>query len=140
MPPVTTPRPGGVVSVITGTVPGAGVEYVETVPVGSQWELIAVRLKLVTSGSVANRSVQLAIDAGGAPDLAASAWDALIAASTTIKIYFSLGFSKPWNDQGGNAYAPLPRGLQLYAGWRLKTLTTNLQAGDQFSEIALIVK
>src|SRR4051812_18481105 len=42
---------------LTGTDPAAGVEISETVPAGARWRLVAVRLLLVTSAVVANRTM-----------------------------------------------------------------------------------
>jgi hypothetical protein len=54
----------GILRSITGTDPAAGAEISETVPTGARWRLRALAATLVTSATVANRTVSLRVDDG----------------------------------------------------------------------------
>jgi hypothetical protein len=113
-----------------GADPAAGAEVVQQVPVGQAWELLAVRFVLVTSAAVANRRVNLCFDDGGAPILFCKigAPTAQVA-SQNIGYTFTVGapFTQP-----SDMVCPIPL-LRLPAGWRWRTITDSIDAGDNFS-------
>lgn len=122
---------------ITGTNPAAGAEISETVPTGAQWKLHGLLLTLVTDATVANRVIHLVIDDGTA-DLAHAPTGANMAASITHRASYSVMGDK--DGSAGNTIsiainAPFP----LRAGYRIRTSTTNLQAGDDYAAPQLLV-
>lgn len=117
--------------IILGTVPAAGAEIVETVPVNTRWYLTAFRFKLVASAGVANRTPVLLIDDG-----VNIVWETenptAITASQTGTYNAGAGV------QNATLVAPdfqlaLPETLILPAGSRIRTLTGAIQVGDQYA-------
>lgn len=124
------PLTGGVT--VAGTVdPAAGAELIAfTVPAGQVWELQTLRFTLVTSATVANRRVHLVFD-DGTNVLAKVPVLSDHAASLT----WSYTFAREADNvtvQGLEVVSRMPR-LLLPAGFRVRTLTDNLQVGDNFS-------
>jgi len=129
----------GALRSIAGTTPGAGVEITETIPTGARDELIAFRAQLVTSATVANRVAQLILDDGAAifTEIAAGL---VQAASLTIRYDWAQGYPQPTAVQAIDALAPLPIGNELGAGYRMRSSTLNIQAGDQWSAVQYLVR
>jgi hypothetical protein len=118
---------------VVGTTPGAGAEITETVPTGARWRLSSIRFRLATSAAVANRSVQLIIDDGANP-----VWIGgfnFVQAASLIEDYGpGIGASPVIDASGVVATTALPDML-MFAGWRWRTRSTNLQAADQYSAV-----
>lgn len=129
----------GALRSITGTTPGAGVEITETVPTGARWQLLTFRYQLATSGTVANRQSSLLID-DGTTNLVYAGGNNTEAASSTYLYSYGTGFGPltgiPTNALGES----LPSPLFLGAGFRIKTQTIALQAGDQYSVVQYLVR
>lgn len=128
----------GWVRAIASTDPAAGVEISETVPTGARWRPLSLDAPLVTDATVANRDAVLTID-DGANILAESATAANQAASLTRRYSFMVNTSR-----GAAATAALIQGnmpeLLMAAGFRIRTVTTNLQAGDNWGAPFLLVE
>jgi hypothetical protein len=124
---------------ITGTTPGAGAEVSETVPTGARWELLAFRAQLVTSATVANRSPQLVLD-DGANIFSVSETIFAQAASLTLRYDWFQGATLTGTVQGLDVPVPLQIANRLGAGFRIRTLTQNIQAGDQLSAVQYLVR
>ncbi|HLJ76893.1 MAG TPA: hypothetical protein VKT75_05745 [Acidobacteriaceae bacterium] len=121
----------GAVIDVTGTTPGAGAEINETIPTNAQWRLKLISFTLVTAVAVANRTVSLVIDDGAnilyqVPALAVQA------ASLTVR-YSAGDNSQNLTTTNGIATLALPNDFRMAQNWRIRTLTTNLQAADQYS-------
>ena len=128
----------GVIRSITGTDPAAGAEISETVPTGARWRLRALRVALTTDATVANRLTTLDID-DGTTQIMRIEGPAVIAASTTRGLNYGIGF--PSRAQlNGNELVPLPSDVVLGAGFRIRTTTLNLQAGDNYAAPQLLVE
>jgi hypothetical protein len=116
---------------ITGTDPAAGAEVSETVPVGAKWRLISFSVTLVTAVAAANRSPALIID-DGTNILYYSTLHAVQTASLTRIYQYAQGsYWVSAADANGVYQDGLP-GLYLMPGWRIRTLTTNIQAADNW--------
>jgi len=118
----------GQVTASLGGNPGAGNEINIQVPAGVRWLLQSFNTQLTTSATVANRTPHIRItDAAGNLfwDCAASAAQA---ASLTVQYSACGGVQPTFNDN--SAIFPVPDVMMLLQGWRIRTLTTNLQAGD----------
>jgi hypothetical protein len=129
----------GILRSITGTTPAAGAEISETVPTGARWQVLAFRYQLVTSATVASRLSALLFD-DGANILAFFGGDATEAAGATFVYSFAAGFS-PIVGSATNAIGRgLPGAVFLPAGARIKTQTSAIQVGDQYSIVQYLVR
>lgn len=128
----------GTIRSITGTDPAAGAEISETVPADARWRLMGVGLTLVTDATAANREVRLVID-DGTTIIAEIPAGVTQVASETRRYSFGAGFPRGAGAQSLNVIAPLPP-VVLGAGYRVRTLTTNLQAGDNYGAPQLLVE
>jgi len=115
--------------------PAAGADWSLTVPAGHLYHLVAVYGILTTDANVANRRPFLGFTDGQVTYLTIPPV-AAIAASTTEYLN--------WTEHG-DAYnsAPcqmmgLPE-LTLEPGWTIAPTTVNVQVGDQWSSVALLV-
>jgi hypothetical protein len=120
----------GLTRSILGTNPAAGVEISETVPTNAFWRLQSVNFGLTTNANVADRQVQLLIDDG------AFIWFVVPALSVQAA---SLAVGYSWAPgaasivtSGGRSVGPIPAPTFMRPGWRFRTFTTNLQAGDDY--------
>jgi hypothetical protein len=128
----------GASKVIIGNDPAAGAEVNDTVPAGAAWRLRAALLTLVTSANVANRRPHLVFDDGTNVYLrSVSGTD--IPASTTATISFWAGGTivAPNNNV---QVAPLPDAVLLFPGHRIRTITTALDAGDNYGAPVYMVE
>lgn len=121
----------GAVRTILGTDPAAGVEITETVPAGVRWALRSFRFTLTTSAAAANRRPTLIIDDG-----ANEIWRVnsnVDQTATQISQYLA-GVGAPFATLDVRVFSlPLPVGLALLAGYRLRTSTAAIQAGDDYA-------
>lgn len=121
----------GTARIVLGTVPAAAAEIVETVPVNRRWLLIAFRVKLVASATVANRTPVLLIDDGVNIVWETENTTAITAGQTAI---YNAGAGNQNANLGAQDWQiALPETLVLPAGSRIRTLTGNLSAGDQYA-------
>lgn len=128
----------GAFRVITGTDPAAGAEVSETVPTAALWRLHALRVSLVTDATVASRYPFLVYD-DGTTEFHRSGAGALQAASLTTIQNWAIGEARALlSTQAGNA--PIPSGVWLAGGSRIRTVTANLQAGDNYGAPVYIVE
>lgn len=119
----------------SGTDPAAGAEASVTVPAGDNWTLTSALISLVTDATVANRRVHLIIDDGtttvlnlvGSVDQAASL--------TVVYSWTAGGNDSAAVRDGVLNLGQLPTDLRLLPGWRIRTLTTGLQAGDNYGPL-----
>jgi len=134
----STEGPGELVGVLPAN-PGAGVDFSIAVPAQRRYRPISLTAKLVTSATVANRFVHATVQDGGG-DIFSNATQATAQTATqTVTYTFGPGLtSQIIND--GVAVITLPSNLTLLAGWTIQSLTTGIQAGDQWSLISLAVE
>lgn len=137
--PIVLPTEGpGVIRSITGTDPAVNTEISETVPTNARWRLIALLATLGTDATVANRFARVILDDGANPFWESGDGVALAAASSRI---YSFGESVFAAVTGaGISVSPLPRTAFLMGGFRIRTSTANLQAGDNWSAPQLLVE
>ena len=129
----------GLIRSISGTSPAAGAEISETVPTLARWLLLTFRFVLVTSVTVANRYPQLLIDDGVNPVMQIDG-QRVIPASSTFGLNFGAGV--PFRQSPGNVNdtLALPVPIKLLPGWRIRTSTNLIQAGDQYSTPQYVVE
>lgn len=121
----------GMIRSIAGTNPAAGAEISEAVPTGARWRLLLARYTLVTSASVANRKPEIGID-DGTTVLAKFPPDGAFAANTTNTFTVS-SLANGSYTQSTDSTVFIPSNIIMAAGWHWATITTDLQAGDNYS-------
>ena len=134
--PIARPIDGaGFLRSITGTVPAAGAEVSETVPTLARWQLLSLRVNLVTSATVATRIPQFVFD-DGANEFYRTANNAGgYGASNTIQV--ALANTSLVTTAVGTALAPIPMTVPiiLEQGFRIRTVTIALQGTDQYNAL-----
>lgn len=127
------------VSVFQGTNPNAGAEVSQIVPSDEIWELIAMRVQLVTSAVVANRRPVLSFDDDGLTAFCRCVSPTDHVASTTIDYNFIANGSPSVATVGQDATVAIPR-LILPPGFRIRTVTSGFDVGDNWGapRIAII--
>lgn len=128
----------GVLRSITGTDPAAGAEVSETVPTNARWRPLALTVALVTAVAAANREVSLVLDDGA--NIYARVPSGFTQVASLTRTYSTFHHA-PRNTiaQDNTLNFPLPR-LDMQGGHRIRTVTTNLQAGDDFGAPQLLVE
>lgn len=120
---------------------GAGQEFTIIVPSKAHWKVRSLRAIFVASATVATRTPQLIVDDGtnviwtGVPVSEPTA-------SQTHGLIYAPGVTHDSKTLASGAimqYCPLPD-LDLLAGQRVRSSTTSIQAGDQWSAIVLGVE
>ncbi len=128
----------GAVRSIAGTNPAAGAEVSETVPTGARWLLHALSVRLVVDATVANREPMLTLD-DGATVFARFPLAANITASQTRDLTWAAVGAALTATQSNTLVVPLPP-IPLLAGYRIRTVTANLQAADDYGAPQLLVE
>lgn len=137
-PLVTSLDVPGVLRSITGTDPAANTEISETVPTGARWKLRAMSFTLVTDATGANREVNLVLD-DGANILHVTSSGFTHIASLTKRYSAALIGTSVAPTQATDRQIVLPD-LILPGGARIRTVTTNLQATDNYGAPQLLVE
>ena len=126
--------PGIVFSVAVGN-PAAGSDWLFTSPVAQRFSVTYITATLATSATVATRTASLVISDAVA---ALATIDSLSTQAAGLTNTYS-GLNGAF--QGGTGlthfYWPIPQPTLLGSGWRIASLTNNIQAGDQWSLIRL---
>jgi hypothetical protein len=124
-----------IVKTVASADPAAGAEISYTVPANTFLELKGARVALVASGDVATRTVQLTIDDGTTVfNLYAS--PSTQAASATYNYNFVAGGNNT-TVLNNNVSVAIGDSLLLPAGYKVSTLTNNLQAADNFGVMTI---
>lgn len=114
------------------TNPGAGSEISETVTSGEMWKLQSITFSLVTSATVANRRVHFQVN--GPEGRLLDAFSDIDQPASTTRQYTVAAFGNlPDREDGDDILIPIPPDFLVPQTSTLKTSTTNLQAGDNFS-------
>jgi hypothetical protein len=136
----------------TGVQPAVGAEIADSVPAGAFWRLLSVEAVLVTSATVASRLTNFYVDDNGGTKTRN-----FIATDTTPQ---TAGFTRTHGYYEGNdspstasvalvdgavaILAKFPTNLPLKyvlpPGSRLRTITTAIDAGDQYAATRYIVE
>jgi hypothetical protein len=140
---VTAPIEGpGFVYLFAGTNPGAGANWSVSVPANARWRVRSIGALLTTSATVINRQVGLHIAVGGNIVFTGAASVAIPANTPAVVTAVALNPFAPLDTT--RIYLPLPPDLYLTgASGLVQTISseaTNLQAGDQWSSINLLVE
>lgn len=128
----------GFIRSLTGTDPAANTEIQETVPANARWRLIAMTFALVTDATAANREVAVTIDDGTTVLARAASGQNQAASLTRTYTAGPIGSSPAFATSPTGAIALAP--VVLMDGYRLNTVTTNRQAGDNYGAPQLSVE
>lgn len=123
---------------ITGTDPAANVEISETVPAGVRWRLLSFKATLAADANVANRQPGLIIDDGVNVIWNMNTNAGQTAGATWVYVWADIGQSLAGQPSVALNY-PLPP-LVLPAGSRIRTSTSLLQVGDNWSAPQYLVE
>lgn len=122
--------------------PAAGADFTFTIPdVGSVYEIVSIRARLVTSAAVANRLVHCVIKDAATNEVYRVGADLAITAGLTTIYTFApaiasiVGGHTTNNDIG----YPIPEGPYL-PRWTIGSLTTAIDVADQWSLISIWYK
>lgn len=121
----------GQLRTVIGTTPAAGADINEMVPSNRRWQLISLSATLQTSVAAANRFAFCLLDDGSNIFYGEGSSFAHVA-STLVRYNFAPG-QQFFNDTLVDINIPLPAPLSHKAGYRIRTATVGLQAGDQWS-------
>jgi len=124
--------------VFTGTAPAAGAEWEIDVPGAVTWEVLAVTMGFVASVAVANRFPSLVVDNGAISIGRFPLYSGAITAGNVPAITAAPGLVNSSQSTNVMVTTPLPK-LIVSAGWRLRSLTVNIDVGDQYGAPVLYV-
>jgi hypothetical protein len=121
---------GTLISII-GSTPGAGSDISETVPNDRRRELLAFTASLATSATAVTRDVFFTLDDGANVFFQGPSYVGQ-APSTNQSYSVNASLTVP-NGRPGPVSLLGPIGISLKTGYRIRTITNNLQAGDQWT-------
>jgi len=129
--------------------PAAGADFAITQAVaanarvaGGLWVLKAVHAKLVTSAVVATRIPRFQIvDPSGniAYEVTAAAVGVTASQSVVCALVPGVNIAQVGNGGIGYNVLPIPADLELDAGWRVQSITTAIDVGDQWSQVTATI-
>ena len=128
----------GLIRSVAGADPAAGAEILVTVPTGARWRPHSIRFVLVTDATAVNREADLVID-DGATTLLIIEPPALQGAGGTRGYNYGADFPS-LNALTQEFLIPLPVGLILLAGYRLRTVTVAIVIGDNYGIPRVLVE
>jgi hypothetical protein len=136
------PRPGHYAlseqRIITVGAPAAGADWSATVPTPARWRVNALQAQLTTGAAGGNRVPHLVITDGQGHSVYNFPSTANQLANSTAQ--YSAGATVMTAQFDNAQVLVLPYPLKLLQTWTIGTLTTGIQAGDQWSNIVLYVK
>ncbi len=118
--------------------PAAGVDWSVAVPGGKLWVVDSITAVLATSAVVANRFANLIVSDGSA-DVFSLPPNAAQAASLARTLSWVSTYSGPSTFTNGNRWSNGFPSWYLDGGYTIRTVTQAIDAGDQWSAIALVV-
>lgn len=123
---------------INGADPAANAEFSESIPAGKIWELLAVSVSLV-QGATQTPQPTLIIDDGA--DVVFQGYGASSAQNASVTARYTWAKDLPLGAAGALTIvtAPLPSGLFLPAGWRIRTSTIGIGANTNYGAPSLYV-
>ncbi len=129
----------GTPKVVTDSAPSAGVEVIIPNQDAKVWKIKSLSFELTTDDTVANRRVHLRYQDSAkiAMDIFA---DFVQTASLTRRYTFAPIGAIPTVNQDDDVLVSIPPGIIIPDGNSLRTATDNIQAGDQYSDVQILVE
>lgn len=128
----------GILTTNNVAAPGAGADWSYTVPANARQRLVSLSSALTTAVAVANRGVTIVID-DGANILGQFAAQTVQAASLAVQYSAADGITNT-ATVGPVADISTPSNLFLAGGWRVRSLTSSIQAADQWGATRLLLQ
>jgi hypothetical protein len=127
---------------VDGANPAANAEVADAVPAGKTWELLLVSIPLVQGLTQTPQPILQLTDAADAVIAEIFGSSAAQAASTTCR--YTWGPDLPLTGQigvttGVRSTAPLPSGIYLPSGFKIKTATLGLGANSDYGVPSYLV-
>lgn len=122
----------GVIRNIIGSVPAAGAEFVETVPTGARWRVMAIKIFLTSAVTAGNRRPTLVFIPNGIVGCADVPHPLFQGPSVTLAFSWASGMALQALVSGTSDITGLPSDLFFDQGSQFKSVTANLAAGDQY--------
>ena len=123
---------------ITGTDPAAGAEILETVPTGALWQVHSVSVNFICDATVANRQPKIRFD-DGSNFVFYGGFGANSVASENAQLCWAAVGAVSASSNAGRLNQ-LPIDVRLPAGYRIRTATAAIQAGDDYGAPQLLVE
>lgn len=130
---------GGVLRLITGTIPAAGGELSETVPTGARWELLCLACSFSTSAAAGDRRPMIAFVSGAIGHFLKQL-PGVVAPSSGATLIWAANIGDAASGVFLRLTSQLPTGQNLLEGFQIVTTTDNMAAGDQYSNVKLLVR
>lgn len=115
--------------------PAAGAEISLTIPGRSAWDIYAVFFSMVTDANVASRFANVTLDDG--QNVFARVVSPLLQGASSTRSYTYYRGADVSTVSAEGIRAPLPEPLRMLPGWRIRTETQNLRAGDNYGAMTL---
>lgn len=130
---------GGNLLTLTSANPAAGVEWSYTVPDGEVWKIHHIDAQLVTAATVGSRRVHIRFtDLDGSIIDAFSSVDQIISETKNYSVaHFG---STPDETDSNFILINIPDGILVNGGGTIRSVTTNLAAGDNWSVATILVE
>lgn len=124
---------------VAGTDPAANTECSDAVPAGKHWILLSYSVSLV-QGATQTPQPSLIID-DGSTGIVAQMFGASAAQNAGVTCRYTWAPGLPLSAAGAAtlASAPLPEGLVLLPGYRLRTSTTGIGANSNYGAPTIYV-
>lgn len=121
--------------IVPGSAPAAGADWTLTVPAGKVWRIRTIEADLVTSATVADRSVALSVSDGSTTFVRAAPAAVQAASLTRHYCWWANASALAF---GSSISQPIPE-LVVPAGYVIAVATDNIDAGDQWAAPVLYV-
>ena len=112
------------------TTPGAGANFLYTVPAGYRARLYVFTYKYQTDGNAANRITVFGADSGAGIGIISKSWE-LQTATQTNYYYLGAGYANSDGADQVARYQATPGFVDLEAGYRIQVSITLKEVGDQ---------
>lgn len=122
----------------TGTNRAANTEFTETVPAGLWWLLMSVSVSCA-QGATQTPWPSLIVDDGTLILFQAFAGTAAISAATTVQVTWAPGLPAVGAAATTANTGPLPSGLLLGPGYKIRSLTTGIGANTDYAAPQILV-
>lgn len=131
MPFIPFPSNVSVIKRVAGANPAANAEVSDAVPAGKAWFLMSVSVQLV-QGATQTPFPSLTIDDGANILFQGFAGTAAVSAATTTQVTWAANLPASGAAASTATTGPLPFGLVLLAGYRIRTSTTGIGANTDY--------
>lgn len=118
--------------------PAAGADWVFTVPANSRMRPVTLEAQLAVANSGAARPIEIIVD-DGVNIVARMATNAAAPINATANVNFSTA-GTPSTSIASDLYAQQPAGMILPPGFRIRSVTTNIVAGDAWTNIWFLME